>query len=215
MDFNGVIYKYVFENGKCYVGQTNNLVRRINYYRNHYKTNPYPFLRALNKYGFDETKFEIIATANTRSDLNILEIELIKSYDSTNKEKGYNLSTGGGGLSGLKHTKKYKDKMSKMYMGESNPFFGKSHTKESLVKMSEAAKKLPPVWLGKSHTDDYKINMSKNHSQSRKIVCCETNEEFHSIRECAKQMKLNAGSIGKVLSGEYSHHHNFTFKYID
>ena len=56
-----VIYKYTFDNGKSYIGQTNNIRNRISYYRNKFKTSPYPFLRALNKYGFDESRFEIIA----------------------------------------------------------------------------------------------------------------------------------------------------------
>ena len=32
-----VIYKYTFDNDKCYIGQTNNITNRINYYRNNYK----------------------------------------------------------------------------------------------------------------------------------------------------------------------------------
>lgn len=210
-----IIYKYTFDNGKCYIGQTNNITNRISYYRNHYKNNPYPFLRALNKYGFDENKFEIIATAKNRSELNELEKGFIKLYKSNNKDKGYNLSSGGGGLSGLKHTQEYKDNMSEKYKGEGNPFFNKKHKKETLKKISETCKKLPPVWLGKTHTEEYKQLMSKLHPRSRKIICCETNEIFHSIRECSKKMKLNNSSIGKVLSGEYSHHHNYTFKYVE
>jgi predicted GIY-YIG superfamily endonuclease len=45
-----VIYKYTFDNGKCYIGQTNNIKNRISEYKNKYKSKVYPFLSALNKY---------------------------------------------------------------------------------------------------------------------------------------------------------------------
>ena len=104
--------------------------------------------------------------------------------------------------------------MTEKYTGEGNPFFNKKHSPESIRKMSEYSKRQIPTWLGKSHTEEYKIDMSKNHSRSRKIICCQTEEIFHSIRECSRQMKLNPTSICKVLSGEYTHHHNYTFKYL-
>ena len=168
----GIIYKYTFDNNKCYIGQSTNLKSRISYYRNHHKKSKYPFLRALNKYGFDDSKFIIIDTATNKDDLNILEIKYIKEYDST--KKGYNLSLGGGGSSGYLHTNDYKKHMSVLYTGENNPFFGKKHTKETLEKISKSSKARTPIWLGKKHTEEYKINMSKNHPKSQEIICCET-----------------------------------------
>ena len=55
----GVIYKYTFDNGKSYIGQTVNLHERIKSHKRCIDSGYY-FANALKKYGFDETKFEII-----------------------------------------------------------------------------------------------------------------------------------------------------------
>ena len=48
----------------------------------------------------------------------ILKIELIVLYDTTNKEKGYNVSTGGSApMYGRKHTEEFKKAMSKRLKG--------------------------------------------------------------------------------------------------
>lgn len=53
------------------------------------------FHNALNKYGYENFKFEEIDCANTQEELDEKERYWIKYYDSNNKNKGYNLDSGG------------------------------------------------------------------------------------------------------------------------
>jgi group I intron endonuclease len=210
-----VIYKYTFDNGKCYIGQTNNIKIRIDYYKHNYKKQPYAFYRALYKYGFDIDRFKIIDYAETKEQINNMEIYYIHLYDSNKKTKGYNLTEGGGGLLGKKHTDETKRLMSEKAKGKNNAFYGKHHTEETKKIISEKSKLKKPSWLGKKHTNEYKINMSINHSRSINIICNETGKIFSSIRQCAKEMKLSATMICYVIKGTYKQHHGYTFKIID
>lgn len=53
------------------------------------------FTNAINKYGWDNFKHEILFDNLTKDEAENKEIELIAYYDSTNREKGYNISKGG------------------------------------------------------------------------------------------------------------------------
>ena len=57
------------------------------------------FWRAIEKYGWDNFTYEILAQDLTEEDAKQLEKYYIKLYDSTNPEKGYNISAGGDGFS--------------------------------------------------------------------------------------------------------------------
>ena len=95
-----IIYKVTnLYNNKIYIGQT---THSLNHRKNvHYKDAKYHkehscyFHLALLKYPVDFFKWEIIEEVNSIDELNNREIYWIKFYDSTNKEKGYNLKLGG------------------------------------------------------------------------------------------------------------------------
>lgn len=106
---NGVqgIYKLNYPNGKIYIGQSNDIKRRmyehnnINRLQNHYNA---PCDLAIQKYGrFEEVEILEIVEDNTQ--LNEKEQYWIQFYNSNNKEIGYNLTPGGKVLSGENHPK--------------------------------------------------------------------------------------------------------------
>ena len=83
-------------NGKLYIGQTceDNVKRRWHGGAN-YRKCPY-FYNAIQKYGWDGfDHFVIIDDIKTQEEANVLEEFLIAKYDTTNREKGYNLQSGG------------------------------------------------------------------------------------------------------------------------
>ena len=86
-------------NGKIYIGiTTNTLAVRRRGHKASSKSSRYKNIHLYNsirKYGFDNFIFEEIACCKTLEDLNQTEIDLIKFYNSTNPEAGYNLSSGG------------------------------------------------------------------------------------------------------------------------
>lgn len=90
-----VIYKAEFPNGKVYIGKSKNFDDRKlkhSYSTRYYNTK---LTNAINKYGFESINWEIIYETEDIVELNKMEIELIKKYDSI--KNGYNTSVGGDG----------------------------------------------------------------------------------------------------------------------
>ena len=91
------IYKITFPNGKIYIGRSNNIYRRMLEHNNDFR-NKLPIEYAIQKYG-KITEFDIVEEISPEN-INLSrerEIYWIKFYNSTNKEKGYNISSGGDG----------------------------------------------------------------------------------------------------------------------
>lgn len=108
-------------NQKNYIGQTVQPAKRWYQHKLSSKAPKQIISRAIHKFGENNFTFEIIAECKTQDDANWAEEELIKQYDSLIKNnKGYNLSVGGGGKSGLKCSEETKKKLSKASMGNIN-----------------------------------------------------------------------------------------------
>lgn len=92
-----IIYKVTnLINNKIYIGQTKHtLHKRKKEHQKKTKNFRGVFKQALNKYGFENFKWEVIEFCNNIDELNEREIFWIDYYDSINKEKGYNLIKGG------------------------------------------------------------------------------------------------------------------------
>ena len=93
-----VVYKHTSPNGLVYIGITcQRPTHRWNggngYSYNHH------FYNAIKKYGWDNFEHEILFENLTQKEAKQKEIELIDYYDSTNRNKGYNVSLGGDILS--------------------------------------------------------------------------------------------------------------------
>ena len=101
---NGCIYLITNPiNGKVYVGQTLNYMKRMNEHKNSGKTPKYYFSHAISKYGWENFTKEILIDDVPEEDLDNLEINYIDFYNSFGPG-GYNLTIGGGGASGYRHT---------------------------------------------------------------------------------------------------------------
>ena len=97
----GEIYKITnLINGKIYIGQTKNDARRrwTEHKRDAKKHSYHSLLHsAINKYGEENFRMEVIENNVPEEKLNEKEIYWIKYYDTfDNPEKGYNLTSGGG-----------------------------------------------------------------------------------------------------------------------
>jgi group I intron endonuclease len=105
------IYKFThIETNRSYIGQTvqNPNQRRLEHI-SHSRHSPkeYHFHNALRKYGIDSFTFEVIATAHTLEELNLLEEKYVNQYDSINN--GFNIRQPGGNKL---HSEKSKERMS-------------------------------------------------------------------------------------------------------
>src|SRR3989304_5091048 len=92
-------------NGKIYIGQDSK--NRSWYFGSGSVLN-----LAIEKYGKENFKKEILESCNSQEQLNEREIYWIRFYNSRNRKIGYNISEGGGGCKGYKHKESFKKKIS-------------------------------------------------------------------------------------------------------
>lgn len=133
------VYKHTSPNGKVYIGITSKKPEERWLKGRGYKNNAY-FYRAIQKYGWDSFKHEILFDGLTLEQANIIEQMQINYYDSTNVKKGYNISIGGGAMTGRKHSVEAKAKMSEKAKGRKVWCEGKKLSEEHRRHLSESHK---------------------------------------------------------------------------
>lgn len=141
------VYMHISPSNKRYIGITKQSPNRRWRDGKAYKQN-FHFTNAIKKYGWDNFQHVIIVKGLSKEIAEWLEIELIRVWDSTNQDKGYNLIEGGSATIGFKgenhpmfgkhHTEDTKRKISEANSGENHPFYGKHHSKETKEKLRNA-----------------------------------------------------------------------------
>lgn len=109
---NHIVYVHTL-NDKVYIGQTygdneKEWNRRFQN-GNGYKRSLY-FYNAIQKYGWENVRTEILFTGLSQEEANLREELLIRMYDTTNHDVGYNITLGGCGNNQGKgsYTKEYR-----------------------------------------------------------------------------------------------------------
>lgn len=133
-------------NGKRYVGQTcQNPNRRWQNgfgYLNKTKKGDYmqpAFARAILKHGWDNFNHEVVFSNLTQNEANKCEQLLIEKFDTTNPNKGYNLTNGGGNA--------YKSDETKKKMSENHAnVFGANNPKARMVAQYSKDNELIKIW---------------------------------------------------------------------
>lgn len=145
------VYLHTSPSNKYYVGITcNKPTWRWGRNGVKYKNNEH-FWNAIQKYGWENFKHEIIAGNLNENEAKKLEIELIERFQSNNPQYGYNHTKGGDGIYGYKkpeeqikrgwkHTEETKRKMSEIakeryVIKENNGMYGKHHKAETIELM--------------------------------------------------------------------------------
>jgi len=175
-----IIYKATNKvNGKCYIGQTSKVLNKRIY--NHFnirkkKSCPY-FHNAIHKYGEDNFLWEVIEECSSKKEMDEMEFHYIKQYNSL-APNGYNLTMGGGGSCGYKHTKEeckkisirnkgiLKTKEHKENLSKAREKLWKDpnsvyNTKDFREKMSEVQSGKGNGMYGKKHTEETKSKISE------------------------------------------------------
>ncbi|PPD54336.1 MAG: hypothetical protein CTY12_03325 [Methylotenera sp.] len=188
------IYKHTSPSGKSYIGQTNNISRRIIEHRSSDKCRA--FHNAIQKYGWDSFVTEILATVQTIEESNELETKFITEHN-TLTPNGYNLTSGGDNKIISEETRLL---ISQAKQGAKNPQFGKDPWNKGLTKeTSSIIQEKTNRWL-----ENYQ---PENHPHFNKPRSEETKQKI-SIglsgipKSTEHKQKLSNVNKGKVLSEE-------------
>ena len=189
-----VIYKATNTiTGQAYIGFDSNWpMRRYMHKSDALLCKGHYFHNAIRKYGWDNFIWEILFEhEDDHYVLTVKEPEYILEHNTFWKNGGYNLTHGGDGIVGHKHTDEAKLKMSRAHSG-------KQISKESREKLSNSNKgkkrsdatkeKIRIARLGTIGSNDTKLKMSLAHKG--KTVSTETRK------------KMSAWQIGRKFSQE-------------
>lgn len=213
------IYKFTNKiNDKVYIGQAVNLRSRVKGHLNCVKKNHnYPIYNSMRKHNVENFELEILAQGNfSKTELDDLEVDFIRLYNSIDRLYGYNLTQGGEGTSGYKHTEQTKKKLSQAKIGKN---LGKKYSLEHCKKISDSLKGKPKSethklnLTGKRHSEETKEKLSKIHkgkiiSQEQKQKMRETKIKNGTLHKTnyrhSEETKLKMKNInkGRVRSNE-------------
>lgn len=208
------IYKHTAPNGKVYIGQTQQNPPEKRWLNGKgYPCNIY-FTNAINKYGWDNFKHEILYSKLTREEANEIEVQLIEEYKSFDREFGYNIELGGNSIG--KHSEKSKEKMSNSHKGKKLTDEHKKHIKESLENQTEETRKKKSLsHIGLKHSEETKLKMSEIQkmrtqqeindiykNQSKRVLCVETGIIYDSTRVIERLLNISSSQISRVCNGK-------------
>lgn len=125
------------------------------------------FCNAIRKYGAFIFVPEVLCVCKNRNEAIKLEKEYINKFGLPNPIKGYNMTDGGDGTWGWKHTEEARLKMSRAKKGKPSHWKGKIRSEESRKKMSkakagEATSGANNSFFGKKHSEETRRKISES-----------------------------------------------------
>ena len=234
-------------NNKVYFGQTRRSFNaRYKYNFPQYTHNKH-IRNSIEKYGWEN--FEVIEEfdrAETQEELNKLENLYIKMWQTYKPKHGYNKTLGGETCVFTDETvEKLRNIRKGKFLGEENPFYGRSHTEETKrilsekmkgrfvgekspcygKKMSEEFKeRLRQANLGRKASEETKKKMSEmrkglSNSNCRKVAQYTLEGEFVKvwgyIKLASAELNIEAVDITKCCRGTCKSAGGYQWRYVD
>lgn len=205
-------------NKKVYIGQTWHLdYRWIQHKSKEHNTH---LLRAFNQYGIESFEYKIIErlvpSLFTQDELNEKESIYIKQYDSQNKDKGYNVQSGGSGGLMLEETKK---KLSKIFSGDKSANWKRIVSDEERKQMSNRMKGKNNPMYGRPIPEAIKIRYSlerrgKDNPASRSVRCIDTGKIYDTIKQASDDTGIGRDPISYVCHGKRKHAGKMKWEFV-
>lgn len=201
------------KNGKVYIGQTNNVERRWSNNGIKYRLSP-RFWSAIQHYGWENFSHKILEDNLTKDQADQKEKYYIKKYDSTNLDKGYNLTQGGtGGDTHRFWSEERKNQYIETCKQESQRRIEETDWKE---KLSEAQKKW---WCREKESGNTRnFPKGKNHKWSKPVICIETGQYFDSCADAAEWVgypRSKSSFISRVANGDRNTCKGYHWKFAE
>ena len=223
----GIIYRVINEsNGKVYIGQTvrglHERRRKHNYSKEHSH-----FHRAIRKYGKNNFKWKMLEECDSQEQLNNRERYYIKKYNSL--KNGYNMTAGGGVMTGWNHSDETKHKISL----KSREWYSKNeHPNKGRVWPEEFKRKISAGHTGKKLSDEHKNKISKRSSgknnpmyglsgsrspaaKNYKIIFPDGSEEIiNCLKTFCETHELNQVYMSGCATGRCKQHKGYKCEYF-
>jgi hypothetical protein len=200
--YNGKYCVYVHTNkinGKMYVGQT---CQKPEYRWSNgtgYVGSTY-FYRAIQKYGWGNFEHEVVASNLTKVEANNFEKLLIQMLNTTDENSGYNLTNGGDGMTGFRHSPETKEKMRQNNLGANNNNYGKHLDEDQKRKISES----------NSGVKNYNAHAVFQYDLQGNFI-----QKWDYIRQAAKALNISASNISGCCSHQQRMAGGFIWMYAD
>ena len=180
-------YWLIFPDGKMYIGISGGSETKRWDNGNGY-IHQKELYAAIQAVGWENVTHQVLGVGMSKKEIECLERYLIKKYDTTNPEKGYNKATGGFINSGYTHSAEARAKMSKSATGKKISNATKSKISESLLFVPK--------------TEEHKHNIQLHHARSVPVKCVESGVSYISMSVAAEMTGANRKCIANVLSGK-------------
>jgi group I intron endonuclease len=215
--------------GKCYVGKTGRTLEQR--WKEHVAfarpDSPMLVCRAIAKHGAEQFEVRVLDECDDAGVLNELERLWIKEL-GTFKPKGYNLTLGGDGMLGWKHTEDAKRRMSLNRSGEKNCNSGKTWGRnlrgwredERVAYGATRVKDGNPMF-GKHHSESArsKIGAATSIRKMKPVHQCDSQtgailHTYPSLKAAAVAVGGQKNKISEVLRGLHPTHKGFSWRYV-
>ena len=170
------------------------------------------FWSAIQKYGWDDFKHEILETCETENEANRLERHYIKLYNTNNPDYGYNIKEGGEHQT---YPPEICKNISNSLKGKTTRGTGWKHSEETKKKIRSAQKGRPLTpehaehcrkatrEYYKTHSPTHKFT-EEDHKNSReacikKVRIVELNMTFDSMTECANYLGVLISNLSRAI----------------
>lgn len=210
------VYRHTSPSGKVYIGITcQNPLQRWRNGRGY--VNCRRFMNAINKYGWDNFKHEILFSGLSEDEAGSIEESLIEQHRSRDERYGYNIREGGSkphisdetrlliskANKGRRFSEESRNKMSKAKRGKPSWNKGLKFSEESRMKMSESQRRRARLGIGCRHVNQYDTDGNLIASfVSVKQAAIATGTEKTSISKCLHGVQKTAGGYVWVGGGE-------------
>lgn len=224
------VYKHTSPNGKIYIGITHQKPEKRWLCGHGYKRNTH-FWKAIQKFGWNNFTHEILATGLTQQQAEKMEKDLVREYNSTDKNRGYNVAEGGHALTeasrekigatrkerrikpwntGKHLSQQTRDKISEANKGNSNHVVWTDEQKER-VRATKVGENNPNY--GKPMTEETKQRLRALNEIPVVQICEDGDRVFKSAKEAGEKTGIANCNITRVCKGQRATAGGYAWRY--